>query len=91
MTGLVIKVFPSTLTYIRKSSIKVLRTRGIGVPEVLEDWDPEADNALLDGIAAEIQQNIPLGHQTRAPFWGLRVSKSQVLRLRGTRRSQEVR
>ncbi|BAD74230.1 Large protein [Respirovirus muris] len=83
LTGLVIKVFPSTLTYIRKSSIKVLRTRGIGVPEVLEDWDPEADNALLDGIAAEIQQNIPLGHQTRAPFWGLRVSKSQVLRLRG--------
>ncbi|SYZ47181.1 polymerase [giant squirrel virus] len=82
LTGLVLKIFPSTLTYIRKSAIKVLRTRGIGVPEVLEDWDPDTDNSLLDNIASEVQQNIPIVQGTRAPFWGLRVNKSQVLRLR---------
>lgn len=83
LTGLVIKIFPSTLTYIRKSSIKVLRVRGIGIPEVLEDWDPDADSMLLDNITAEVQHNIPLKKNERTPFWGLRVSKSQVLRLRG--------
>nr|UQS35892.1 RNA polymerase [Respirovirus suis] len=83
VTGLVLKVFPSTVVYIRKLAIKMLRIRGIGVPEVLEDWDPSHEQALLDNIAQEIQHNIPINQSIKTPFWGLKVNNSQVLRLRG--------
>nr|UQS35958.1 RNA polymerase [Porcine respirovirus 2] len=83
LTGLVLKVFPSTVVYIRKLAIKMLRIRGIGVPEVLEDCCPSHEPALLDLIAQLGQHPIPIAQSIKTPFCKLKVGNSQVLRLRG--------
>ncbi|BAA32575.1 large protein [Human respirovirus 3] len=84
ISGLLIKSFPSTVTYVRKTAIKYLRIRGISPPEVIDDWDPIEDENMLDNIVKTINDNCNKDNKGNKinNFWGLALKNYQVLKIR---------
>lgn len=84
ISGLLIKSFPSTVTYVRKTAIKYLRIRGISPPEVIDDWDPIEDENMLDNIVKSVNDNCNKDNKGNKinNFWGLALKNYQVLKIR---------
>lgn len=84
ISGLLIKSFPSTVTYVRKTAIKYLRIRGIDPPSVLEDWDPIEDENILDNIVKTVNDNCNDNQKISKNnyFWGLAFKNYQIVRIR---------
>nr|ACA24952.1 large polymerase subunit L [Swine parainfluenza virus 3] len=84
VSGLLIKSFPSTVTYVRKTAIKYLRIRGINPPETIEDWDPVEDENILDNIVKTVNDNCNENQKRNKSsyFWGLALKNYQVVKIR---------
>nr|WNS50116.1 large protein [Ovine parainfluenza virus 3] len=94
VSGLLIKSFPSTVTYVRKTAIKHLRIRGISPPSIIEDWDPVEDENILDNIAKVISDNCDNNWSKNKNkcnyFWGLSLKNYQVIKVRSITINSEI-
>nr|ABW38056.1 L protein [Salmon aquaparamyxovirus] len=83
LTGLIIRAVPSTVSYLMQSAVKQFRLRGLGVPTVLETWNPTFNDLLCDTVEAEKDKNMKGTSEYPRDYWGIEIPRSNIFPCHG--------